>query len=169
MACDITASIGAECKDNLGGASKFYVFVGLDDPFTLVASECTAINAALTTVFEYDIIGDLNTLTQSLVPNRDALTTVNTQTISLSIGKMSAAKAVQFNLLAKGFPMCGVKDRNGNIHAVGIDDGIDFTIEAMTGSSKTDKNGFTLTGTSTTGELAPIMDAATATAFLALV
>lgn len=169
MSCDITASIAKQCKDNLGGESRFFVFNGLDAPFTIVGGEATAINAALTTVYEYKIIGDLNTLTQNLVGDRGTLSTVNTQTLSLAIGKQDATKAAEFNLLVKGFPMVAVEDRNGSIHAIGIDDGVDFTVDANTGGAKTDANGYTLTGVSTTGALAPILDSATKTAFLALV
>ena len=61
------------------------------------------------------------------------------------------------------------KDRNGVFHAVGIDDGIDFNVNQTTGGVKTDMNGYTLVGTSTTGALSPKLDAATVTAFLAVV
>jgi hypothetical protein len=62
-----------------------------------------------------------------------------------------------------------VKDRNGIYHAIGIDDGIDFTVVQTSGGAKTELNGYTLTGVSTTGSLSPKLDAATITAFLALV
>ena len=75
----------------------------------------------------------------------------------------------QMNLLAYGFPMAVVKDRNGVLHAIGIDDGIDFTVAQSTGGAKTELNGYTLTGVSTTGSLSPKLDASTVTAFLALV
>ena len=73
------------------------------------------------------------------------------------------------NLLAYGFPMAVVKDRNGIYHAIGIDDGIDFTVVQSTGGAKTELNGYTLTGVSTTGSLSPKLDNATVAAFLALV
>jgi len=72
------------------------------------------------------------------------------------------------NLLAYGFPMAVVKDRNGIFHAIGTDDGIDFTVVQSTGGAKGDLNGYTLTGVSTTGALSPKLDATTVTAFLAL-
>ena len=77
--------------------------------------------------------------------------------------------SAELNLLIKGFPQAVVKDRNGVYHALGIDDGIDFTVDATTGGAKTDLNGYTLTGVSTTGDLSPKLDSATITAFLALV
>jgi len=62
-----------------------------------------------------------------------------------------------------------VKDRNGIYHAIGIDDGIDFTIDSATGGVKTDLNGYTLTGVSTAGTLSPKLDKAIIDDFLALV
>ena len=171
MACtsDITQNIGRECKSNTSGAKTLYVFNYLEDPFTVSSSEVTAINADLTTVFEYELEGDGNTLVEDLVSDRNTGTTVNTQTTTIVLKKMTANKTAQFNLLAKGYPMAVLKDRNGVYHAVGIDDGIDFTVNGATGGAKTDLNGFTLTGVSTTSELSPKLDSATITAFLALV
>jgi hypothetical protein len=82
---------------------------------------------------------------------------------------MDAVTSAEMNIVAKGYPMAVVKDRNGKYHAIGLQDGIDFTVDAVTGGAKTDLNGYTLTGVATTGSIAPILDPATITAFLALV
>lgn len=169
MACDISAGRARVCKEQLGGNSKLYLFNNVKDPFTITAGEATAINVALTTVYEYDLEGDGNTLVENMVSDRNTGTTVNTQTLTVQLKKMDATTAVQLNFLAKGYPMAVVKDRNDQYHAIGIDDGIDFTIDGATGGAKTDFNGFTLTGVSTVGSLSPKLDSATITAFLALV
>ena len=52
---------------------------------------------------------------------------------------------------------------------IGLDDGIDFTVDATTGGAKADLNGYTLTGVATTKDMAPHLDTATISAFLALV
>ena len=170
MACDITVGRARVCKDGLGGNSKLYLYNEQEDPFTVSAGGlCTAINASITEVFEFDLEGDGNTLVQSLVPDRNTGSTVNTQTLTVVLKQINAATSVNLNLLAYGFPGAVVKDRNGNYHAVGIDDGIDFTIESATGGAKTDLNGYTLTGVSTTDSLAPVLDSSTISALLALV
>jgi len=115
------------------------------------------------------IEGDLNTLVESLVSDRNTGTSVNTQTLTVSLKAIDYEAGVQMNLLAKGYPMAVVKDRNGVYHAVGIQDGIDFTVEQNTGGVKSDFNGYTLTGVATTSELSPKLDSATITAFLALI
>jgi hypothetical protein len=83
--------------------------------------------------------------------------------------KIDAATSLQMNLLAYGFPMAVIKDRNGIYHALGIDDGIDFSVAQSTGGAKTEMNGYTLTGVATTGALSPKLDSGTVTDFLALV
>lgn len=169
MACDITAGIAKRCKDGIGGLKKLYLFNYQEDPFTVTDKVATAINAGITEVFEYAIEGDLNTLVEDLVSDRNTKTSVNTQTLTITIGKLDVSSAVQLDLLSKGTPMAVVVDRNDVYHAIGIDDGIDFNINAQSGGAKTDLNGYTITGVSTTKEISPKLDAATITAFEALV
>tara|TARA_R110000851_G_scaffold75456_2_gene166346 strand:- start:1141 stop:1653 length:513 start_codon:yes stop_codon:yes gene_type:complete len=169
MACDITKGRIRVCKDSIGGNSKFYPFNYLEDAFTIVDGVATAVNPSLTAVFSYDLEGDGNTLIQNFVGERANGTSINTQTLTLVLKQMDASTSAEMNLVVKGYPMGVVKDRNGNYHLIGSDDGIDFTVDASTGGAKTDLNGYTLTGISTTGAIAPILDEATVTAFLALV
>jgi len=169
MACDLTAGRAKACKQGLGGLGKLYLFNFVEDPFTVVAGVATAINPLLTTVFEYELEGDGNNVSESLVPDRNTGTSVNTQTSTFVLKKIDATTSAQMNLLAYGFPMAVVKDRNGIYHAIGIDDGIDFTVVQSTGGAKAELNGYTLTGVSTTGSLSSKLDTATVTAFLALI
>lgn len=169
MACDITAGRSRACKNNLGGLGKLYLFNFVENPFTVSAGVATAINPLLTVVYEYEIEGDGNNVAESLVPDRNAGTSLNTQTTTIVLKGIDAASSAQLNLLAYGFPMAVVKDRNGIYHAIGIDDGIDFTVAQTTGGAKGEMNGYTLTGVSTTGALSPKLDSATVTAFLALI
>lgn len=167
--CDITAGIGKVCKGNLGGNKKIYIINDIADPFTIVDGVITGINPLITEVFEFDITGDGNTLEESMASDRNAFTTVNTQTLTALLGKMDVTKNVTLNSLTYGFPISVVVDRNDAYKGVGIDDGIDFTVVGSSGGAKADFNGYTLTGVSTTGALAPILDEATVTALKALV
>ena len=167
--CDITAGRLRACKNNIGGVGSLYLYNYLENPFTVVDGEATAINPLLTEVFEFQLEGDGNNLAESLVSERQNGTSVNTQTLTAVLKQIDKDTSATLNLLAYGFPMAVVKDRNGNFNAVGIDDGIGFTIAQTTGGAKTDLNGYTLTGVSTTGALSPILDETTVTAFLALV
>lgn len=169
MACDLTAGRAKKCKESLGGNAVLFLYNFIADPFTIVAGEATAVNVGITEVFEYPLEGDLNTLLESMAGDRNTGTGVNTQTLTVSLKQIDFATGAEMNLLAKGYPMAVVKDRNGVYHAIGIDDGIDFVVEQNTGGVKTDFNGYTLTGISTTGALSPKLDAATALLFEALV
>lgn len=169
MACDLTAGRLRACKQNIGGLGKLYLFNFLENPFTVAAGVATAINPLLTEVFEYEIEGDGNNVSESFVSDRNSGTSLNTQTMTIMLKKIDATTSAQLNLLTYGFPMAVVKDRNGIFHAIGTDDGIDFTVVQATGGAKGEMNGYTLTGVSTTGALSPKLDSATATAFEALV
>jgi hypothetical protein len=146
-----------------------YLFNFVENPFTVAAGVATAINPLLTVVYKYEIEGDGNKVDENLVPDRNSGTSVNTQTMTIVLKKIDAATSLQMNLLAYGFPMAVIKDRNGVYHALGIDDGIDFSVAQSTGGAKTEMNGYTLTGVATTGALSPKLDSDTITDFLALV
>jgi hypothetical protein len=169
MACDITAGRLKQCKQSLGGLGTLYLFNFLENPFTVAAGVATAVNPLLLSVFQYEIEGDGNKVDENLVPDRNSGTSVNTQTMTIVLKKIDAATSLQMNLLAYGFPMAVIKDRNGVYHALGIDDGIDFSVAQSTGGAKTEMNGYTLTGVATTGALSPKLDSDTITDFLALV
>lgn len=166
---DIISGRGKACKGQNSGLSSIYIFNDLEDAFTYADGQATAINPLLTEVFEFKIEGDGNTLVEDFVGDRNTYTAVNTQTLTAIFGKLTVQDVANFNLLVKGYPRAVVKDRNGNYLALGLDDGIDFTVNSATGGAKGDLNGYTLTGVSTTKELAPFLDESTITAFLALV
>jgi hypothetical protein len=169
MACDLTQGRAKQCKQSLGGTQELYLFNYVENPFTVVGGEATAINPLLTAVYRYELEGDGNPLEEALASDRNNGTTVNTQTITAVLKKIDASTSAEMNVLAYGFPMAVVKDRNGVYHAVGIQDGIDFSVTQSTGSAKADLNGYTLTGTATTGALSPKLNPATVTAFLNLI
>jgi hypothetical protein len=169
MACDLTAGRAKVCKNGISGLGKLYLFNYVEDAFTYANGIVTAINPLLTTVFEYELEGDGNNVSESIVSDRASGTSINTQTATIVLKQIDADTSAQMNLLAYGWNSAVVKDRNGVYHALGIDDGIDWTVAQTTGGAKNELNGYTLTGTATTGSLSPKLDALTITAFLALV
>lgn len=169
MACDITSGRIKPCKNLMSGTSKVFFINYVENPFTVVNGEATAINPLITEVFQYDLTGEANSLAQSMVSDRTPGTTVNTITLTLALQRLSKEDNHQFNLLAYGYPIAVVKDRNDLYHAVGISEGVDFTVAPTTGAAKADFNGYNLTGTAMEGALAPILNADTVEAMLALV
>lgn len=169
MSCDITAGRKKPCKNQIGGVSKAYFMNFVENPFTVVNGEATAINPLITEVFEYELTGETNNLAESMVSDRTTGTSVNTQTLTMALQKLSKEDSHQLNLLAYGYPIAVIKDRNGNYFAAGITEGLDFTVSPTTGAAKTDFNGYNLTGVATESALAPILNDATVTAMLELV
>lgn len=169
MGCsDITQGIAEVCKGNQGGNEEIYMINFVKDAFTVTGGLATAINPLVTVAYKFHISGNGHTLTQEAVSDRDAGTTQVTQTVVCMLKKIDEVKNETLDLLVKGYSLAVVKDRNGKYHVVGLDDGIDFSNSSTTGSTKTDMNGYTLTGVATTKSMAPILDSATTTAFLAL-
>ena len=72
-------------------------------------------------------------------------------------------------LLAQGRVSAVIKSNNGDYHLVGDTDGVNFNIDATSGSTHAEFSGYTLTGSSIENKYSPILDAATVTAFLAVV
>jgi len=169
MPCLISNGRVRACKDSLGGQSTLYLYNSLEDAFTVVDGEATAMSSSLTSAYKFELEGDGNTLEESMVGDRQTGTRVNTQTLTINLKAMDAATSAEFNLLVAGYPQAVVVDRNGNHIALGLDDGIDFTVVAQTGGAKTDMNGYVLTGVSTCKDLAPHLDASTISAFEAVV
>ena len=168
MACDITSGRLRACKDGLGGNSSFYIYKDVEDSFTVTDGLATAMNV-LVLPFKFEIEGDGNIIDQEMVGDRNTGSRVCTQTLTIVLKKMDAETNAQFNLLTASFSQALVTDRNGKFLAIGVDDGIDWTVSTTTGGAKTDGNLYTIVGVSTTSVLSPVLDSATETAFLAAV
>lgn len=170
MACLINSGRKIPCKDTQGGLVAAYFLNYIEDAFTIVAGEATAINVGVTEVFKYDLRNDGNIFAESVVSDKNTGTTTNTQTLTLALPKLDKDTALQVDLLAKGRPIIVVQDRNGNYKAAGLSEGSDLTgSDLNSGGSRSDFNGFNLTFEAIEGSTAPFLDSATITALLALV
>jgi hypothetical protein len=170
MACNITKGRKEPCKDTLGGIKAAYFMDYLDDAFTVVDGEATAINAGVSEVFKYELRADGNNLVESPVSDRNTGTTVNTQTLPLALKKLHKETSLQVALMAKGRPVAVIEDYNGNFRVAGLSEGLDLTgSDINSGGAKADFNGYNLTFTAMEGNLAPFLNEATVTALEALV
>ena len=169
MSCDIASGRLRQCKNSQGGLDRLFLLNFVEDAFTVASGVATAINPLVTAVYEYEIDGDTHNFTEDFISARNEGTSVNTQTLTAMLKQMDATTSASLNVLVKGRTLAVAKDRNGVYSVLGFDDGMDFSVNTSTGSAKTDMNGYTLTGTATTKDLAPQLDSTTITAFLALV
>lgn len=172
MSCLIGKGRTEPCKNSLGGLKNafFANFSEADGAFTLTGKEVTAIDAALTTVYKYELLADGNNLDENMVADTSAGTRVNTQTLTLALKKQDYDTAEQIDLIAAGRPVVIVQDRNDNYRVLGITEGMNVTsASAVTGGAQADFNGYNLTLVGITGNYAPFLDSATITALQALV
>lgn len=172
MSCDIGKGRVEPCKNTLGGLKNafFANFSEAEGAFTVTAKQVTAIDAALTTVYKWDLLADGNTLDETMVASTSAGTRVNTQVLTLALKKQDLATAEQIDAIAATRPVVIVEDRNDNYKVLGITEGMNLTSGgAVSGGAKADFNGYNLTLEAMEGSYAPFLDAATVTALLALV
>ena len=120
--------------------------------------------------FKYDLRADGNTFGQATVSDKNAGTTVTTQTITLALKKLDKDSSLQVDLMAKGRPIVVIQDRNDNYLLAGLSEGCDLTgSDINSGGARADFNGYNLTFEAQEGSLAPFLDAATITALQTLV
>ena len=173
MACDIliTSNIADECANLQGGNEEFYPFNFVKDAFTVVDGVATAMNAALTVAYKYVSDSDTNTFTDILVADFKTKSSVVTQTLIYQLYKVQSTTSEDLTKMAQGKISGILKDNNGTYHFVGHENGfnVNRTVEAMTGGVRTDVNGYNVTLVAENKKYAPTLDAATVTAFLAIV
>ena len=178
MACDpIAASIEKGCNSSNGGNSAFYPFEFIEEAFTIVDGVATGINATppggtpLTVAYSYYINGsDSNTFSAPLIGDNVTGTSVCTQTMAIQMKQVAGSKSFELTKAAQGCLSGVLKDRNGIYRIVAHENAFKtFTAEEISGGAATDFNGYNVTGVAETKILPPILDAATVTAFLALV
>lgn len=170
MACNLTSGRTEPCKDTIGGIKKALFIDYVENPFTVSDGQATAINAAVTEVFEYELRADNNTFTESIVSDPNTGTTINTQTVEMRLKKQDAATSNQIKLMASGRPVIVLVGYDGSYKVAGFSEGMDITgSNVQSGGAKGDFNGYDLTFTSIETSFAPYLDAATITAVEALV
>ena len=169
MACVLTSGRTEPCKDSIGGLKNVYFLDFIEDAFTVAAGEATAIDAAVTEVFKYELLNDGNTFIETFTADQNAGTSIYEQVLTLALKKQTLASANELDLLVKGRPIVVVEDRMVNYKVAGISDGTVITGDLQSGGAKAEFNGINLTVTATETSPAPYLDSATETAFLALV
>ncbi|MEM9823233.1 MAG: hypothetical protein AAF985_19285 [Bacteroidota bacterium] len=171
MPCDLTTGRTEPCKDSIGGIKNAFFLDYAENAFTVASSAATGIDASVTEVFKYELRSDTNNdATESMVSNKDAGTSVNTQTVNLRLKKQDAATSNEIKLMAYARPIIVIQDRNDVYKVFGLSEGMDLTgSNIQSGNARADFNGYDLTFTSLEGDMGPILDAATVTALTTLV
>jgi hypothetical protein len=168
MACVLTSGRTEPCLDAVAGLKAAWFIDWVEDAFTIASSEASAINAAVTAAYKYELRANGNTYNETSTADAETGTTTYEQSLSLSLKKQGLASAKEIFLLHKSRPIVVVQFRNGDYRIMGHTDGVIATGDIQSGGSKTEFNGYNLTFTSVESQPAPYLDSATKTAFIAL-
>lgn len=153
MACDISAGRDEVCKDGLGGLRKIYIInydsrlhavavAGLDDE---VMTDLTSFTASDLAAYEFELRSDNNTLEETNEQSRDNGTSFWTQTLTVNLKKQSAESQKELKLLSYGRPHVIVEDSNGLYRILGLQNGMEVSVNTMTGGALGDMSGYALT------------------------
>ena len=169
MCIPIAANRAKRCKDTQGGSLVFYPFNFIEDAFTVVDGVATAINVALTEVFEYKLVGDGNIFNAPLTTDENTGTSLCLQNLVLLLHSIDAASSFELTNMAQSDVSGVLKDANNNYHWVAKNSFKTFIADPSTGGARADFNGYTVTATAESKELPALLDDATRDAFLLLV
>ena len=145
MACDLTKGRLVPCKDVVGGIRAVY-FVDFGDlgTITLTNDEITNISGTFS-AYQYLVKGN-RSFEQTFNSSRDNGTTFFTQTLNLTLTKLTKEDNKELKLLAYGRPHVIVQDYNGNAFLMGMNNGAEVTGGTIvTGAAMGDLSGYTLT------------------------
>lgn len=170
MSCDISAGRARACDNLQGGVEEIFFFNYVADAFTVSENVASAINAALTVVYKYEIQGDGNTLTESNLADKKTGNKVNTVTLVSQLKQINSATNVELDKLLEGKVSAVYKDFNDQYRFVAVKGfNVTSTAELVTGGARADFNGYNVTLVAEQKGFSPSLDEATVTAFLALV
>lgn len=164
MACNLTSGRTEPCRDAIGGLKAIYLLDFVEDSFTITAGEATAINAAVTEVFKYELLADGNTYVETFTADQNNGTSIYEQVLTVALKKQTKESANELALIVKSRPVCVVEFRDGRRLVQGISDGTVATGDIQSGGAKGDFNGYNLTLTATEVLPSPALDEATKTA-----
>jgi len=157
MACDITRGRLIDCKDSIGGLKAIYICKNYNNNISAVATinttEMTTAGFATwsgatgsaTTVFKYDLVQNLSSLTVNINSDNANGTTFFEQTLSVVLQKIDHDMTNELRLMAYARSQIFVQDSNDNVYLLGIDGGCYVTGgTVVTGTAKGDMSGYTI-------------------------
>ena len=163
MACNLTKGLNVECKDSIGGLKTIFFAANYSsniaqhytpngtDPLQIDTAGFTGWSAYGTptgstmTLFKYDLRPNLSSMTVNINSDPAAGTTFFSQTLSLTLQKVSVAEANEIKLICYNRVQIFVQDNNDNVYLLGMNNGCDVTGGTIvTGAAKGDMSGFTL-------------------------
>ena len=157
MACDITRGRLIDCKDSIGGLKAIYICKNYNNNISAVANVNTTemteagfatwsgASGGATTVFKYDLVPNLSSMTVNIQSDNANGTTFFNQTLSITLQKIDHDMTNELRLMAYSRAQIFVLDENDNCFLLGIDGGCHVTGgTVITGAAKGDLTGYTI-------------------------
>lgn len=165
MSCDLTRGFSVQCKDSIGGLKAVY-FVkqyvsNMRAVATFTGGSGTELemseagftnwldeegNSADATVFRYMLRPGASNLNTTINSSSENGTTFFTQTLSLTLPKLSVAETNEIKLICQSRVQIYVQDNMENMFLLGFDNGCEATGgTVVTGAARGDMSGYTLT------------------------
>lgn len=143
MSCDILLGRTNICKDSLGGLKFIYIMHYTRynvSQIQLVGEQLFSF--PVNDIYKYAIVGN-STFNESLSNENDGNRV--TQSLSVTMPKISADMNYQLNRLVGGLVRAIVVDNNGNYNLLGLYNGLELKADIPRGTLKSDLSGYTLT------------------------
>ena len=165
MSCDLTRGFSVQCKDSIGGLKAVY-FVkqyvsNMRAVATFTGGSGTELemseagftnwldeegNSADATVFRYMLRPGASNLNTTINSSSENGTTFFTQTLSLTLPKLSVAETNEIKLICQSRVQIYVQDNMENMFLLGFDNGCEATGgTVVTGAARGDMSGYSLT------------------------
>jgi len=168
MSCNLTRGFSVSCADSIGGLKAVYLCkeyvsnaraaaifntagtAGLELQMDTggFASWLDEAGAAISTptVFRYMLRPGASNLNTTVNASSANGTTFFTQTLSLTLPKLSVQQTNEIKLICQNRVQIFIEDNNGNMFFIGMDNGCEATGgTVVTGAARGDMSGYTLT------------------------
>ena len=157
MACDITRGRLIDCKDTIGGLKAIFICKAYNNNIEAVATIATtemttagfatwsAQSGSATTVFKYDLVPNLSSMTVNVNSDNANGTAFFEQTLSVVLQKIDHDTTNELRLMAYSRAQIFVQDQNDNVFLLGMNNGCHVTGgTVITGTAMGDQNGYTI-------------------------
>lgn len=150
MACNLTRGRTVPCKDNISGIRRVYLFpYTFYRDFEMQRTKGVSLGqfAVTTLVYPFDVRSDGNTFNETLQRGENGLYSFN-QNITLQFPKKGTDFQTDMQPLYKRTHRAIVEHNNGTYQIAGIINGLDASIETVSGGTYAEFSGYrvTLTG-----------------------
>ena len=157
MACDITRGRLIDCKDAIGGLKAIYICKNYNNNIEAVATIATTemttagfatwsgSSGSQTTVFKYDLVPNLSSMTVNVNSDNANGTTFFEQTLSVTLQKIDHDMTNELRLMAYSRAQIFVQDSLDNVFLLGMVNGCHVSGgTVITGTAKGDLTGYTI-------------------------